>query len=233
MTRHPIPVLVIALTLAACSSPPVRDPAYAAARPKAPAPVAETSGGIYQPNVGIAMFQDQRAHRVGDILTVRLSESTNATKSAGTTLSKSETAEMAAPQIFGSPITFNTPGFIPLASNRNNTLAGSIDASRDFAGKGDSSQKNSLTGSISVTVVEVLPNGNLMVRGEKIIALNQGHEYVRLKGIVRPSDILPDNSVYSMQVADAQITYGGEGALSESNERGWLARLFSHPLWPF
>jgi len=82
-------------------------------------------------------------------------------------------------------------------------------------------------------VTEVLANGNLLVRGEKLIGINQGHEYVRLSGIVRAQDIQPDNSVLSTQVADAQISYGGKGALADSNEHGWLTRFFVSSWWPF
>ncbi|MDH5594565.1 MAG: flagellar basal body L-ring protein FlgH, partial [Gammaproteobacteria bacterium] len=92
---------------------------------------------------------------------------------------------------------------------------------------------NSLTGNISVTVVEVLPNGNLVIRGEKIISLNQGDEYVRVAGIVRAQDVTSKNTVLSTQIADAHISYGGNGMVADSNKLGWLARFFVSAIMPF
>ncbi|MEJ2592686.1 MAG: flagellar basal body L-ring protein FlgH, partial [Candidatus Thiodiazotropha sp.] len=96
-----------------------------------------------------------------------------------------------------------------------------------------SAQSNKLSGNITVTVVEVLPNRNLYVRGEKRIGINQGYEYVRLAGIVRPQDITPENTVESTRIADPTISYVGEGALADANSMGWLARFFNSVLFPF
>ncbi|MCG8122437.1 MAG: flagellar basal body L-ring protein FlgH, partial [Candidatus Thiodiazotropha taylori] len=98
---------------------------------------------------------------------------------------------------------------------------------------GSASQGNALSGSITVSVIEVLPNRNLYVRGEKRIGINQGTEYVRLSGIVRPSDISPTNTVASTRIADPTITYVGEGALADANSMGWLSRFFNSVLSPF
>jgi flagellar L-ring protein precursor FlgH len=114
-----------------------------------------------------------------------------------------------------------------------NPISTSLQSANDFSGKADSEQSNKLRGSITVTVAQVLPNGNLIVQGEKWIAINQGDEYVRLRGIVRPVDIKADNTVVSTQVADAQIIYRGKGAPADSNAMGWLARCFLSPIWPF
>jgi flagellar L-ring protein precursor FlgH len=84
-----------------------------------------------------------------------------------------------------------------------------------------------------VSVVEVLPNGNLIIRGEKRVTINNGVEYIQLSGIVRPIDVLPNNSVQSSQVADATINYTGEGSIADSNKNGWLARFFNSPFMPF
>jgi flagellar L-ring protein precursor FlgH len=104
---------------------------------------------------------------------------------------------------------------------------------QSFDGQGDALQFNQLTGSISVTVVEVLPNGNLKVRGEKRVALNDGSEYIRLAGIVRPIDIDVANIVPSSKVADATIMYTGDGAMAESSKMGWITRFFNSPIFPF
>jgi flagellar L-ring protein precursor FlgH len=216
---------------AGCASKPTRDPAYAAVAPKPFVVSATNPGGIYQPGgveqaAPLSLFEDQRARRVGDVLTIRLVERTNASKKASTSTKKDSTVDIASPTLFGAT---------PRAHYKckDYTLQTGIEASREFGGSGDSSQSNSLSGSITVTVAEVLANGNLVVRGEKILSLNQGHEFVRVAGIVRPVDIAPDNSVLSTQVADAQISYGGEGVLEESNTKGWLARFFDSGWFPF
>lgn len=226
------PVVVLAI-LAGCGTAPRRDPAYAAATPAAPVPASETGGAIWQPTLGLALYEDIKARHVGDTLTIVLLEETNASKNAKTNTKKDDDVEMDAPVLFGSPITFNAPGFVPLASNRDNTLAAAVSAKRQFSGEGTSTQGNSLTGSVTVTVHEVLPNGNLVVRGEKLLTLNQGDETVRISGIVRPADIRPDNSVPSSQVGDARIIYAGRGALADANRQGWLTRMLGSAWWPF
>ena len=140
---------------------------------------------------------------------------------------------IANPTLFGSTPQFNVPGIIPLASNTNNTLGFDLSSSADFTGDGSSTQSNKLSGNITVTVVEVLPNRNLYVRGEKRIGINQGNEYVRLAGIVRPQDITPQNTIESTRIADPTISYVGEGELADANSMGWLTRFFNSALFPF
>jgi flagellar L-ring protein precursor FlgH len=106
-----------------------------------------------------------------------------------------------------------------------------LSSTSDFEGSADADQSNSLSGTISVTVTQVMPNGLMEVRGEKWLTLNQGEEFVQISGIIRPVDIGPDNSVPSFKVADARITYAGKGALADANSPGFLARFFMK-LWP-
>ena len=226
-------LMMSVLLTTACQSLPERDPEYAATRPVALPPVEASNGSIYQAGHDVRLFEDGKARRVGDILSINLQESTNASKAAATELEKTTETTIANPTILGSTPQFNAPGIIPLASNSNNNLGFSLDAENSFDGEGTSSQSNNLTGSISVTVAEVLPNGYLFVRGEKILSLNQGHEYIRLSGIVRPADISASNTVLSTQVADVQITYSGSGAVADTNKIGWLARFFISALLPF
>ena len=108
-----------------------------------------------------------------------------------------------------------------------------LDSENSFDGAGGSEQSNSLKGDITVTVAAVYPNGNMLIKGEKVMHLNQGSEVIRISGIVRPADVTPKNTVFSTQIADVQITYAGDGAVADSNEQGWLARFFNSPLWPF
>lgn len=213
----------MATMLGACSNVPPRDAGYAPAFPVAKQPPKPTNGAIYQAGYSKNMFEDARAHNVGDLITVILSEETDASKSASTSTAKDNSIELGAPTVFGQPVTHNG----------NEVLSASVSTATDFSGDGSSSQSNSLTGNITVFVANVLPNGNLVIRGEKRLTLNQGDEYIRLSGIVRPEDVSPQNTVESTKVANAEILYSGNGAVADSNRQGWLSRFFNSPLWPF
>ena len=213
---------LMALALAGCVTPP-KEPDYSATWPE-PAPAPESgNGAIYQAGHDIALFENSVARRVGDTLTIRLNEQTNASKSSSTSTSKSTNVDMSAGAIAGRPVTVHG----------TEVLNAQVENSTKFDGEGGSSQSNKLQGDITVTVAQRLPNGNLLVRGQKWITINQGREYVRIQGIVRPIDIDPDNSISSLKVADAQIAYGGKGALNDANTPGLLARFFNVPWLPF
>lgn len=199
------------------------DPAFAAVRPVASLPMPVSDGAIFKTGYNVALFEDSKAHRIGDIITIILKEQTNASKKASTTTAKDASISLAAPTVFGKDVNYKG----------NPILSAEVDAERDFTGEGDSTQSNSLTGRITVTIADVYPNGNLLVRGEKLLTLNQGSEHVRISGIVRAADITPDNTVMSSQVADARIVYGGQGVLADANSKGWLSRVFDSSWWPF
>jgi len=219
--RYPL-LLVCALALAACVSPPP-EPDYSATMPEPVPSNAQGNGAIYQAGHDVALFENSVARRVGDTLTIRLNENTNASKSSSTSTKKSTSVDMPGPIIAGRPVTVNG----------TEILSAQIDNESEFDGEGDSRQSNRLQGGITVTVAQRLPNGNLLVRGQKWIAINQGKEYVRIQGIVRPIDIDPDNSISSLKVADAMIAYGGKGALADANTPGLLSRFFNLPWMPF
>ena len=113
------------------------------------------------------------------------------------------------------------------------SLENNIAHDRSFDGSADADQSNSLEGNITVTVSEILPNGNLVVRGEKWITLNRGDEFIRISGIIRPEDIAPDNTIISTRLANAKISYSGKGELADSQQMGWLSRFFNGSYWPF
>jgi flagellar L-ring protein precursor FlgH len=212
---------IVLTSLGACAvvSPPHAD--YRPTPPPQPVLPPASSGAIYQPARGLSLFEDVKARRVGDTVTIRLAEKTQASKSASSDASKDSSVDTGIPVIGGSTIT----------RNGKELLNSEWETAQDFAGKGSSSQSNSLTGNITVTVAEVYPNGNLFVRGEKWLTLNQGEEFVQISGIVRPVDIGSDNSVDSYKVADARITYSGKGTLADANRPGLLTRFFLK-LWP-
>jgi len=224
---------VVTALVAGCNTPPKRDPDYAAVRPIAAPPAPEGTGSIYQTGYSTFWFENIRARRVGDMLTIKLIEQTDATKKAATAVDKTNATSIANPTILGSTPQFDTPKVLPLASTTNNTLETSLASTHAFDGEGDSSQSNKLTGDITVTVTEVLSNGYLMVRGEKRIGINQGNEYIKLSGIVRPSDIDATNTVESPRLADPTIVYVGDGAVADASVMGWLSKFFISAIMPF
>lgn len=229
-------VLTSVALLAGCNSTPRRDPEFAASYPAAHvAPQARqaASGAIYQAGYDIAFFEDLKARRIGDILTIRLAEANNAEKSADSTIDRTSGTTIENPTILGSAAQFNLPNVLPLANTRNNTLETNLSAQHGFEGESDARLSNRLTGDITVTVADVLPNGNLFVRGEKRLNINDGNEYIKLSGIVRPVDIATDNSIPSTKVADATIVYNGDGAGADVNRPGWLTRFFVSVASPF
>ena len=208
--------------LAGCVSKP-SEPNYSATWPEAVPTTAQANGAIYQAGHDVALFENAVARRVGDTLTIRLNERTNASKSSTTSTSKSTNIDLPGPTIAGRPVTVHG----------TEILSTSVDNNAEFDGEGASTQSNRLEGDITVTVAQRLSNGNLLVRGQKWIHINTGKEFVRVEGIVRPSDIAPDNSVVSWKVADAFISYGGQGTVANASKPGWLYRFFNSPHTPF
>lgn len=214
---------VILLVLGGCATQPIETEGFEPAPPEMVVVDDSPDGGIYDPLSNRFFFEDIRARRVGDVIHVILDEATDATKSASTSTAKGSSVEIAPPVLFGGGVTLSG----------QELLAAQLAGNRDFQGSADSSQSNRLSGSIAVTVERVLPNGNLWIRGQKVITLNQGTEIVQLTGMVRAADVSPNNAVLSTQIADANITYGGRGLLADSNTPGWLTRFFHSPVWPF
>ncbi|PHS19790.1 MAG: flagellar basal body L-ring protein FlgH [Kangiella sp.] len=185
-------------------------------------------GAIYNVASVQMIFEDKKALRVGDIITVVLKENTNASKNADTELKK-DTSVNILPlpyNLFGNQTTID-PGIGIPSLNTNYT------GSNSFKAETDTKQSNLLQGTITVTVQKVYSNGNLAIKGEKWISLNQGEEFIRVSGLIRPQDIDKDNQVVSTKVANARIYYGGTGVLAEVNEEGWLTRFFNSGWWPF
>ena len=200
------------------------DPNWAPSYPVDETLEINSSGSIYNVATARMLFQDKKALRVGDIITVVLTENTRATKNADTELKKDTSVSTTAPSIFG-----RTPNF---GSDTPN-LGVELTSANAFKAETDTEQSNLLQGTISVTVQKVFANGNLLIKGEKWISLNQGSEFIRVSGLIRPEDISKDNQVESTKVANARIYYGGTGPLAEVNEEGWLSRFFNSGWWPF
>lgn len=161
----------------------------------------------------IPLFEDRRARSVGDTIIVTLNERTNASKKTGSNVGREGSMALSVPDFFGLP-----------ASILDN-LSAETKSTTAFKGDGASSSNNDFTGTITVTVIEVLANGNLLVSGEKQIGINQGHEFIRLSGVVNPIHVV-ENRISSVQVADARIEYRANGYLDEAQTMGWLSRFF-------
>lgn len=218
---------LLLLCLLGCDTLPKRDPDFAPVQPADLRPPQQNNGAIYQVDHDMRLFEDIKSRRVGDVLTVTLAEATAANKQADMTAAKNANINSSgsAPNLFGlaSQAVFGS----------GTSVSGTYSLNRSDHGSGKADQSNSLTGGISVTVIEVLPNGNMRVRGEKRVTLNDGNEYIRLSGIVRPIDVSVSNTIPSTLVADATIMYTGDGNMADKSKAGWLMRIFSSPWFPF
>ncbi len=218
MVMRPGPAILLLVTVAAVAAP-------AAARRKAPAqdwsataPVAPpppvANGSIFQVSNGYApLTSGARAAAVGDILTIVLAERTAATKSNAANTDRNGSIGLT-PPVAGPLALFGAP-------------EASMSGGGTFKGVGNAAQSNALNGEITVTVAQVLPNGTLVVRGEKIMNLNRGDEQIRVSGLVRPQDVSFDNRVLSSRVGDARIAYSGTGEIARASRQGWLNKFFS------
>jgi flagellar L-ring protein precursor FlgH len=224
LRRSSVFIAAVAMFMSGCASnkkPLPDDPAYAPTiAANMPVPH-RTEGALYQDAYGLSLFGDRKAHFVGDVITVTLSERTVSRKSSGVNTNKNSGVDFNAGPLLGVNPTI-----------KGNELTTTLEQSRTFNGGADADQSNSLQGNITVTVAEILPNGNLVVRGEKWITLNRGDEFIRISGIVRPDDIEPNNTVVSTRLANAKISYSGTGDLANSSSMGWLSRFFNSDLWP-
>nr|WP_163503127.1 flagellar basal body L-ring protein FlgH [Halomonas socia] len=174
----------------------------------------EPNGSIYQPSRGShPLFEDRRPRMIGDILTIVLDEEVSASKNSQSNAGRSGSAGLSFLEL-------------PDALERLADYGFDIEGNSDFSGGGGSEANNTFTGTITVSVLEVMHNGNLRVRGEKQIAINQGVEFIRFSGVVNPRTITGQNTVPSTQVADARIEYVGDGYINEAQHMGWLQRFF-------
>lgn len=208
-------ILLSALSLGACTTvPPTNVHQPMTARP-APRPDAfAATGSIYQAGISRTLFEDRRARYVGDTMTIAIAESTNAATKSNTKASRASSVSASVPTLTGLP---------------GKSLQGvglSATGSNSLDGKGEAAANNVFTGNITVTVIEVLPNGNLLVSGEKQVSIGAGTEYIRLSGVVNPYYISAANTISSASVADARIEYKEAGVISEAQVMGWLARFF-------
>lgn len=184
------------------------------ARPEPRAAVAPSHGAIYNIASARPLFEDRRARFVGDTLIINIQEKVQATKKSENKTTRSQSVEASVPTIVG----------LPFKGAQGTALSASD--SNSFNGKGENTSSNDFTGTLTVTVIEVYPNGNLLVSGEKQIGLKEGEEFIRFSGVVNPNNITGANTVVSTQVADARIEYKANGFIDSAQVMGWLGRFF-------
>ncbi len=208
--------LIAALALAGCATtaPPTAVHQPMTARPEARSSIAPSSGAIFSVASARPLFEDRRARFVGDTLIINIQEKVQASKKSENKTTRSAKVDVAVPTVVG----------LPFKGAQGTTLAASD--TNNFDGKGENTSSNDFTGTLTVTVIEVYPNGNLLVSGEKQIGLKEGEEFVRFSGVVNPNTITAANTVTSTQVADARIEYKANGFLDSAQVMGWLGRFF-------
>lgn len=209
-------ILLASALLAGCvtSAPSTAVHQPMTVRPESRALAAPANGSIYNVASARPLFEDRRARFVGDTITINIAEKTAAAKKSDTKADRSDARSLSIPTIAG----------LPLKTFQGATLAAS--SSTEFEGSGENTSSNNFIGTLTVTVIEVYPNGNLLVSGEKQIGLKEGEEFVRFSGVVNPNNITASNTVQSTQVADARIEYKANGFIDSAQVMGWLGRFF-------
>ncbi|MBU6441862.1 MAG: flagellar basal body L-ring protein FlgH [Betaproteobacteria bacterium] len=216
-----------ALLLAGCAASPSDKMAL---QPLEPLPIPAqpqamnahpANGAIWQDGTNVALFEDSRAHRVGDLITILIAENANASKSTNTTIAKSDTVSAGLSSLFG--VQPSLGAYTP--------SLGATSAQK-FGGNGATTQSNTFTTTLQATIVQVMSNGNLELSGQKEVLLNGGHEFIRVVGVVRAADVTPQNTVTSTQIADARVEYSGNGSVYDAAKVPWLTKFFLS-LWPF
>lgn len=228
----------LALGLAGCATtaappPMVHSPAFAPVVPVAIEKPRMATGAIYNGRQSDNFFGRSRNYKVGDLITVLLNESTQAGRSQSGAVSR-EASNTAIPNGLSTRLQNLSLPTKVLGTTLNGVLDGANfnESSIESTGTGQADQRANLTGAVSVTVVEVLANGNLMVRGEKQLAFTEGAEVIQVTGIIRPDDVSPNNMVQSRRLANAQIAYRGTGDMANAAKAGWGTSTLLR-FWPF
>jgi len=210
--------LVLMLALAGCASPrdAIKVSSATTARPQPiESPADHPTGSIFRPRGNLLLFEDRKPRAIGDVLTIQINETLNASQSASSNTEKKTSATAAIPGV---------KGVLGIGLNKLNATAATDNA---FNGNGATTSSGVFTGTITVTVIEVLANGNLMVAGEKQIGIRENSEVLRFSGVVDPALIQPGNLISSTQIADARLDYRGGGNIEQAQIQGWLGRFFN------
>jgi flagellar L-ring protein precursor FlgH len=222
-----VSIVCSALVLSGCAAQQVAGPSpeYAPVIPEPKVASSIPTGSIFSSANADSWFGEKKTYQVGDVITVLLSESVNGSASATNEASRETSTDvLTAAQL----ARIGSPGGL-LLDSENGTP---IDTAISSSGSGATGQSASLTGTMTAQVVDVYPNGNLMIRGEKIVNFSTGSEVIQVKGIIRPQDVQPDNTVQSKRIASAQISYKGTGQNANASKTPWGTNLLM-AIWPF
>jgi flagellar L-ring protein FlgH len=184
--------------------------------------------GLFRENRSLGFFEDLRAHRVGDLVTINIVETSKASKKADTKTSRASSINAGINNMIGYEARMGK--YLP--NEFDNTVMFKASMANDFDGSGSTGRTESMTAAITARVLQVLPNGNLYIEGTRQVRVNNEIQYITLSGLIRPTDISPDNTILSSYIADAKIDYTGSGPVSDKQRPGWMARILDH-VWPF
>jgi flagellar L-ring protein precursor FlgH len=177
-----------------------------------------------------SLYEDVKARRLNDLLTINVIESISGSGTADTTASRQSSADAAVTDFFGAPLNLGLPNLYGKGYTFSPTVSGS--SQNDFKGSGATTRSGSLIGTITAKVVEVMPNGNLAIESRKEITINNEKQFLVLRGMVRPDDVTSDNSVLSSRVADAEVFFVGDGVVQSKQDTGWFVKILDK-IWPF
>jgi len=177
-----------------------------------------------------SLYEDVKAQRLNDLVTIKVIENISGSGKADTNTARESSMDANVEDIFGAPLDLNLNNFWGKGNTFSPTAKGSM--TNDFKGTGETTREGKLIGTITAKVVEVMPNGNLVLESRKEITINKEKQFFVLRGMVRPYDIASDNTVLSSRVADAQVYFVGKGVVQEKQSPGWLVRILDK-VWPF
>jgi flagellar L-ring protein precursor FlgH len=209
-----IPLLIVTLSGCVSTVPATAIHQPMSVRPGSKDAVTPGNGAIFSNASSRPLFEDRRARFVGDTLTINIVEKTQASKKSDTKAERSQSMDVSVPAVIG----------LPFKGVQGMTLG--VESGNKFDGTGENTSSNDFISTITVTVIDVYPNGNLLVSGEKLLGLKEGEEFIRFSGVVNPNTITGANTVQSTQVADARMEFKANGFIDSVGVMGWLSRVF-------
>ena len=190
----------------------------------------EEHGGISLWRERASLYEDLKARRLNDLLTINVVENISGSGAADTAASRQSSADAAITDFFGAPLNLNKPNLYGQGYTFSPTVSGS--SNNDFKGSGATTRSGNLVGTITAKIVEVMPNGNLAIESRKEITINNEKQILILRGMVRPDDVAKDNTVLSNRVADAEVFFVGDGVIQSKQDTGWFVKILDK-VWPF
>ena len=227
--------LFLVFNLAACSTSHKAVDSRSTVIPKSlyakPIQTKPAEGALWPGNTrGNFLFGDDKATKVGDIITVTIDENATSTQSATTNTSKDTSIDLQSPNVLGLPSNLGVNNFLNLGTQFDPRVNATV--ANSMQGTGTVTRNGTLSATVSALITDIVPGGNLRIEGRRSVTINNEEQIMVLRGIVRPQDINFDNTIPSTLIADASISYTGEGVVADEQRKGWLAKVLSK-VWPF